>query len=147
MRDEGTCSTASGSSLPDYDRVGQLGEPPQYQNTESAAKHRFVAFQGSGRWGNIRLRMEMELVLLLRDKKYYKKIDTHNLSPNPIIQLSRKLVPHLRTRQDRHLPVFTDEGLPPTYESLYGAIKEEWFTSENFTEFLQKAGSWTPPGL
>lgn len=85
MRDEGTCSTASGSSLPDYDRVGQLGEPPQYQNTESAAKH--------------------------------------------------------RTRQDRHLPVFTDEGLPPTYESLYGAIKEEWFTSENFTEFLQKAGA------
>lgn len=73
-----------GTSLPDYDEVGQLGEPPGYQNTESAAWH--------------------------------------------------------RTKHDRNLPLFEDDDLPPTYESLFGQIKEEWFTAENFADFLRKAG-------
>ena len=78
-----------GTSLPDYDEVGQLGEPPGYQNTESAAWH--------------------------------------------------------RTKHDRNLPVFEDDDLPPTYESLFGQIKEEWFTAENFADFLRKAGTYIQP--
>ena len=74
-----------GDSLPDYEKVGQLGEPPQYQNTSSAARH--------------------------------------------------------RTKHDRNLPVFEDDDLPPTYESLFGQIKEEWLTAENFSDFLRKAGN------
>ena len=73
-----------GTSLPDYEEVGEFGEPPEYQNTESAAWH--------------------------------------------------------RTKHDRNLPVFEDDDLPPTYESLFGQIKEEWFTAENFADFLRKAG-------
>lgn len=33
-----------------------------------------------------------------------------------------------------------DDDTPPTYESMFGQIKEEWFTAENFMDFLRKAG-------
>ena len=78
--------SVSEESLPQYDQLGTLGEPPIYQNTESAEGYRSKPQRG------------------------------------------------------RSHPHFEDEELPPTYESLYGQIKEEWLTAENFYEFLKKAG-------
>lgn len=71
-----------GDSLPEYERVGRFGEPPEYRSTDSATDH--------------------------------------------------------RTRLNRHMHVAEDD-IPPTYESLFGQIKEEWLTSNNFVEFLRNA--------
>ena len=59
-----------------------------------------------------------------------------------LIKLLRSV--NFRTKFDRNIPVFEDENLPPTYESIFGQIREEWLTAENFTEFLKNAGELLP---
>ena len=46
-----------------------------------------------------------------------------------------------RTTHEAPPDTTNTEGAPPSYESMYGQIKDEWFNSETFSDFLRKLGN------
>eukprot|EP00116_Pleurobrachia_bachei_P006106 sb/3466368/ len=89
------------------------------------------------------LRVTVKLKLSSQCSDHCSRAKKWEKGQDNALTLDRKLkhfCVHFRTKFDRNIPVFEDENLPPTYESIFGQIREEWLTAENFTEFLKNAG-------